>query len=115
MNDEIQQILVELDKEIKKVKSEQKKIKLSKWFDATNDFYLNRRILANYTISNVEWDRKIPEAVIKNGGDITVKMSNDLVTEMQKSTQQAKEAGEKGEKLNETRKKLTNEVFGILE
>lgn len=115
VNDEIQQVLVELDKEIKKVKGEQKKAKLSKWFDATNDYYLNRRILSNYTISSVEWDRKIPEAVIKNGGDITVPMSNGLAVEMQKSTEQAKEAGEKGEKLNEIRKKLSNDVFGILE
>jgi Rad3-related DNA helicase len=115
VNDEIKQTLVELDKEIKKVKGEQKKAKLVKWFDAINDYYLNRKILANYTISSVEWDRKIPESVIKNSGDITVKMSSDIAVEMAKSTAQVKEAGDKGEKLNEKRKKLANEVFGILE
>lgn len=115
VNDEIQQTLVELDKEIKKVKSEQKKTKLVKWFDATNDYYLNRKILSNYTISSVEWDRKIPESVIKNNGDITVKMSSDITVEMAKSTAQVKEAGDKGEKLNETRKNLAKEIFGILE
>ncbi len=115
VNDEIQQTLVELDKEIKKVKGEQKKAKLVKWFDSINDYYLNRKILANYTISSVEWDRKIPEFVIKNSGDITVKMSSDIAVEMAKSTAQVKEAGDKGEKLNEKRKKLANEVFGILE
>lgn len=115
VNDEIQQTLVELDKEIKKVKGEQKKAKLIEWFDATNDYYLNRRILSNYTISSVEWDRKIPENVIKHNGDIKAEMSSDMVVEMQKSTAQVKDAGDKGEKLNETRKKLANEVFGILE
>jgi hypothetical protein len=114
VNDEIQQILVELDKEIKKATGEQKRARLSKWFDATNDFYLNRRIMANYTISSVEWDKKIPESVIKHNGDINAKMSSNFAVEMQKSSHQAKVAGEKDEKLNETRKKLADEAFGIL-
>ncbi len=115
VNDEIQQTLAELNKEVKKVKGEQKKTKLMKWFNATNNLYLNRRVMANYTISSVEWDRKIPESIIKHNGDITVKMSSDLAVEMQRSTQMAKEAGDKDEKINNIRKKVANEIFGILE
>jgi hypothetical protein len=113
VNDEIQQVLLEIDKEIKQVTGEQKRLKLSKWFKATKDFSVNRRTLANFTISSVEWDKYIPGKIIEDKGDITVPASSELVIEMQKSSAQAKDAGSKDEKINTLRKKLSNEIFGI--
>jgi hypothetical protein len=99
LNDDLQKQLLEIKKQLNKMNAliEEDKVKkliesrpeiieavteFNKWYEATKEVCLVRRIQANYVISQERWDSEIPNAVIEHKGDINFEMPKTFAEEM---------------------------------
>jgi hypothetical protein len=129
LNDDLQKQLLEIKKQLNKMNAliEEDKVKkliesrpeiieavteFNKWYEATKEVCLVRRIQANYVISQERWDSEIPNAVIEHKGDINFEMPKTFAEEMIQVTAVAKKVLEEDQKLDAERKLLSEKILG---